>query len=1354
MPGSTRTKIRHALRVGIATALAAAAVGTAPLAHAAATRTAGSSGTRASSTQATKTQTDSEASAQARSTGSAVPIDADTTPTQTLTANPDGSFTLDQSVEPIRKRLDGTWKPLDATLVRGSDGSVSPKVTTSQLTLSSGGSGPLAVMKTLGRSLDLTLPVTLPAPVLSGDTATYTDVIPGVDLKVTADVQGGFSDVLVVKTAAAAASPGLTSLNTLTTRTTGVTLATDAAGNITADDAAGATVFSAPAPLMWDSATPSPTALARAKAADTGDAPGGSGEPVSSTPSAPGIAAHTAQVDSSYSHGAITLTPDPSLLTASSTVYPVYIDPSYAAGGKIQAWTYVDSYRSDTSFWKISDTVGLRVGRQGWDAPYYTGRAFAQLSVDSRLKGATIQQSHFYATETYSASCTPEPVELWTTGGISSATTWDHQPTWNTKQDTLTDAHGWSSDCPAGSVGFDTSDAMKTIAKASSPPSSITLGLRASDESDRLGWKKFDHATMSMSTTYDRPPGIPSKPHTSPATNCTGTATTVGNGDVALYATVSDPDGGALSATFKAWETNTPSVTVASGTLSATSGTTPSLYIRKATLAGKAGISVLKVSWNVTVSDGTLAAKSPSTTCTFNFDASIPGAPDVTDSTGASCGDSASTAAYTVGTSSTFTIHPAAGPAPSGYLYQLNGAAPVSTTKTTFSIKPTRGTDTLTVTALSAGGNIGDTAACTITAAAPATAADGDLTGDGIADLVAVGHQNALPPGLWLARGQAGAGHTTGNGQILAAAANIGAAGTGLDTNGTASQWNGTRAITGHFATGAGFNDVLEYNPATGAGSILFGSGDGSALSPTSGNEVDLDSGVFTDSATGAHATQIASAGNLFNTANDTDITGFPDLLLTLEGHLYLEPAVPTPGGYVEADNAFDLSDTNPSGTGDWTGWTITTSLISGLPALFARSDDGNGIYYYSPQKLEGFINGQDTTPVQVDSLWYSASDMPVLQAADINNDGTPDIWGINQTGTASSLYFNGSDLGSVQASQKIVADSHNWVLGDANSGNATSAADNATTPLSLAGAGTGPRWDDGDLFDPHLNLDGTSSAMMIANAALNTAANFSVSVWAKPEAYGSAPLSQDGIHVSGFVLDADSGSKTWYFCMAQADTTTAARDCAHGGTVNLGAWTHLTATYNATTKRMALYVDGIEANSTSHTPVSGFTGHFTVGRQMLAGNYQSYFNGALANAEVWAGTTLAPDQVAALSGTPGYVVFPSDDTNYASGTTWTTAAAKMTFNAGQLTITETGTCTANCTWSVGSTGHPNAVLTLQEDNNLVIYTGPAHTLGTSLWAANTHSTLGSTTLFFQPDGNLVLYDADGTALWASGTAN
>ncbi|MCW3845580.1 LamG domain-containing protein, partial [Micromonospora yasonensis] len=106
------------------------------------------------------------------------------TSSSTLTARPDGTVELTQSAVPTRTRVDGQWKNLDPTLVRHADGSITAAVTTNQVRLSAGGTGPLAELTSGDRAVSLTAPMPLPAPVLSGPTATYPDVLPGVDLTV------------------------------------------------------------------------------------------------------------------------------------------------------------------------------------------------------------------------------------------------------------------------------------------------------------------------------------------------------------------------------------------------------------------------------------------------------------------------------------------------------------------------------------------------------------------------------------------------------------------------------------------------------------------------------------------------------------------------------------------------------------------------------------------------------------------------------------------------------------------------------------------------------------------------------------------------------------------------------------------------------------------------------------------------------------------------------------------------------------------------------------------------------------------------------------------------------------------
>ena len=174
-----------------------------------------------------------QAQAEARRTKHRVAVTALTTPTSTTSASPNGTLTVTETLQPQRAWHHGAWAALNPALHAGPHRTVSPAVTTNGLALSGGGSSPLAVMTADARTLTVSWPGTLPVPTLSGPTATYANVLPGVDLAVTADSQGGFSDTLVVHSAAAAANPALASL-TLGVTSSGLTLSVDAAGNLSA----------------------------------------------------------------------------------------------------------------------------------------------------------------------------------------------------------------------------------------------------------------------------------------------------------------------------------------------------------------------------------------------------------------------------------------------------------------------------------------------------------------------------------------------------------------------------------------------------------------------------------------------------------------------------------------------------------------------------------------------------------------------------------------------------------------------------------------------------------------------------------------------------------------------------------------------------------------------------------------------------------------------------------------------------------------------------------------------------------------------------------------------------------------
>lgn len=109
----------------------------------------------------------------------------------------------------------------------------------------------------------------------------------------------------------------------------------------------------------------------------------------------------------------------------------------------------------------------------------------------------------------------------------------------------------------------------------------------------------------------------------------------------------------------------------------------------------------------------------------------------------------------------------------------------------------------------------------------------------------------------------------------------------------------------------------------------------------------------------------------------------------------------------------------------------------------------------------------------------------------------------------------------SSSSTSKLVTASHSWALKDTATGPAATATDSiGSLPLTGTGAMvnnpdgtqryTGPSWHTGDLFTPDLQLDGTGEVVG-ATAAVTPSEDFTVSVWAKPDALGNIVLSQDG---------------------------------------------------------------------------------------------------------------------------------------------------------------------------------------------------------------------------------------------------
>jgi hypothetical protein len=1168
----------------------------------------------------------------AHRSGRPVEATAAASPTDTVAANPDGTVTLRRTALATRKRIDGQWRALDPTLVRNPDGTLSQAVATEPLTLSGGGTGPMTTMGGPGLTMAIGAPTSLPAPTVSGPTATYAGVLPGVDLQVTALAVGGFSEVFVVRDQTAAENPALTTL-ALPVTGNGVTVTSDANGNITGTDRIGRTVLSAPAPMMWDS---NPTTGRILTAPDGARLDAATRRPAVSSIRGPGAGARTKKVAASIRRGRIELKPDTSLLAGTDTRFPVFIDPTFtwaSAGASNNGWATVAKNFPNTNYWKNTpDPLGrMQVGNPG---EIWSHTLINFPIPTSTLAGAAINTATLKITETRSWSCTPSQINIYAPASTltSSNATWNY---WDdparglgSAVDSQKVAHGYNSSCPAAGVAF---DVKPTITSLSSTKRTQTFVLTGTDEgSDTNSWKEFLETSPTLTITYNHRPNTPTGMTTSPATSCAAiTPTVIGDSPVTLYAPVSDKDNSTLGVKFTLWKTSAPATILASSDPNALTYHSGSTGVRKVpveVLRTAAGGAITQFSWHVQVTDFNQTSDW-SGTCNFKYDPTSLGQPDVTDPPEGTA---------TIGQSVTIPVNPApppvdGSPAPvkaTSYLYQLNGGPYGTVTAdagvASITVIPTRFTNSVTVNGLSAGGNVGQTATVTFNADPAATAADGDLNGDNLADLVTVGGTHTLAPGLWLAAAK-------GPGQLAPAAANIGAHGNGASLTGQPSDFDGGQVSVGHFA-GYGLQDVLVYYPSgphTGQAVILRGNGDGSTIqAQLDGTVAIMDSTTFLDDKL-LPPLQLAGAGNAADSAylDLIGIAGSTDTGYYLNHYGNIGGI----GSYNQVDSL--PAQNTPTGGTDWNTWTIATAQSGTGAEMYLWQPSTGKLYLWDNLTYDPNASAFTYTQYALSSNWNTGQPL-TLQASDIDGDGTADLWAIGDNATATpwtvSNLAAGSGTIAAKPNQKVLTSNHAWLLNDATTGavTGTNIAHDSIGTLHATGSG-GATWNSGDLFNPDLKVDGANSTVATTGAAIATNSDFTLSVWVNPANAGGTVLSQDGTNIAGFKLWAETTDSSWRFALPTDDTatTTWTTIAAPAGSVKPGIWTQLTASYRASTGVMDLHVNGKDvATGTRVTPrPSG--GAFRIGALKVSPTaIGGYFSGQIAEVLAYSQVVIPDD--------------------------------------------------------------------------------------------------------------------------------
>ncbi|XVV15303.1 LamG-like jellyroll fold domain-containing protein [Actinoplanes sp. CA-131856] len=452
-----------------------------------------------------------DAFAEARKSGRTTPIPALTDEYTTTGAMPDGTLATTYSVTPERVQRDGKWTAIDTTLTERPDGTFAPKVAAADVAFGGGGDATLVSLKQGANALKFTWGSALPRPVITGDTATYPNVLAGVDLQVTANATG-YSSIFVVKTPEAAANPKVQQLDLGLTGSRVKVAATRDGGAEATDTATGRTVFQANTAMMWDStpATGAPAEKAALSKALT--------SPQAAHEAASVMGRNRAKIKVGFGQGKQSLTLDKTLLTAKTTKYPVFVDPDWGVKyyGSQSSWARISS--NGWNVYNSTSTTGsnsARIGLDDWPGGGgEKARTYYKMNI-SGIKGATVKYAYLYVTHRWSASCSKTNAAVYATGapaGFSSSTLyWGKEPSrgalLNTQAGQELKCGTSSPSASPGSFPFDVSGNVASLAKSKKDYAYFLV--EAKDMNDRMSWKQLGYkGGAKLTVHYSYPPTL------------------------------------------------------------------------------------------------------------------------------------------------------------------------------------------------------------------------------------------------------------------------------------------------------------------------------------------------------------------------------------------------------------------------------------------------------------------------------------------------------------------------------------------------------------------------------------------------------------------------------------------------------------------------------------------------------------------------------------------------------------------------------------------------------------------------------------------------------------------------------
>jgi len=526
------------------------------------------------------------AQATAQEQHSRVEITDERTETSTTFANPDGTITVDTALGAVRVHRATGWVPVDMRLVKTAEGWV-PKASPTPVTFTAGGTGSAVVLPDGSkRSMKLSWGSNLPAPTVSGSTATYAlSATQNLVLRATPE---GFEQSVVL-TAPPASAPTVK----LPLMLTGLRMKTTAHGGFDAVAADGTAKFSVAPPVMYSAARdPETEDRTQVQVLDT-DLTGVTGGQ------------------------RLDLAPTAAFLNDPATVYPVTIDPVVASASRFgDTWITAGNTTPKASDHRFA--IGVISGQPA--------RALVRFNEDSFL-GAKVTSASLKLRNYFSEGCTAKTVSAYPVSETYSnpEVVWSTQPVINgaaAYKSTASFAYGdEDAGCNNGYGKIDVTKMVDGWASGAIPMHGIELRASETDATQRKYFCAMNLDTTgvtactktayfpTLSITYNSYPETAETPTHSPGSSSTS-ATTPGwttSATPSLRAVVDDVDGSKARALFDIYQGSTKIVSKLAGSLVATPGISK-VTVPAGTLTNGSTYTVR--AWG---DDGTLTAKAVST---------------------------------------------------------------------------------------------------------------------------------------------------------------------------------------------------------------------------------------------------------------------------------------------------------------------------------------------------------------------------------------------------------------------------------------------------------------------------------------------------------------------------------------------------------------------------------------------------------------------------------------------------------------------------------------------------------------------------------------------------------------------